>query len=56
MAEGEQNTREFAGWSLACSGTSLFVARELDRISAAMVSEPYNSNRDLRRLLGELAS
>ena len=56
MAEGDQNRREFAGWSLAYSGTSLFVARELDRISAARVSEPYNANRDLRRLLGELAS
>lgn len=56
MADGEQTRREFADWSLAYSGTSLFVARELDRISAARVSEPYNSNRDLRRLLGELAS
>lgn len=56
VADGEQDRREFADWSLAYSGTSLFVARELDRISAVRVSEPYNSNRDLRRLLGELAS
>lgn len=56
VADGKQNRREFADWSLAYSGTSLFVARELDRIRAASVFEPYNSDRDLRRLLGELAS
>ncbi|MBJ7439271.1 MAG: BLUF domain-containing protein [Sphingopyxis sp.] len=55
MADGEQNRRQFADWSLAYSGTALFVARELDRIRAARASEPYNSDRDLRRLLGELA-
>jgi hypothetical protein len=56
MADGEQNRREFADWSLAYSGSSLFVARELERIRAARVFEPSYSNHDLRRLLGELAS
>jgi hypothetical protein len=56
VADGEQDRRELADWSLAYSGTSLFVARELDRIRAASVSEPFNSDCDLRRLLRELAS
>lgn len=56
VADGEQSSRDFASWSLAYSGTAHFVAREIERIRAAIHSEPYHSQRDLRRLLGELSS
>ncbi|MGL3822989.1 BLUF domain-containing protein [Sphingopyxis sp. R3-92] len=56
LVDGERSSRDFADWSLAYSGTALFVARELERIRADMHSEPHQSQRDLRRLLGELSS
>lgn len=57
VAEGTgQVSRDFAGWSLAYSGTALFVEREIERIRATAPAEPHHSQRDLRRLLGELSS
>lgn len=56
VAVGEQISRAFLGWSLAYSGASRFVARELGRIRGASLAEPHNASHDLRRLLGELAS
>jgi hypothetical protein len=55
VAEGEAKTRDFAHWSLAYSGTALFVEREVERIRAATRAEPHQSQRDLRRLLAELS-
>lgn len=56
VAEGEKSRRDFGDWSLAYSGTALFVERELVRIRTATHTEPHHSQRDLRRLLGELSS
>lgn len=57
VAEGtDQVGRDFADWSLAYSGTALFVEREIERIRAAVPTEPHHSQRDLIRLLGELSS
>ena len=56
VADGTKNRRDFADWSLAYSGTALFVEREIERIRAAVLAEPYQSQRDLGRLLAELSS
>lgn len=57
VAEGAMlGARDFVDWSLAYSGTALFVEREIERIRATATAEPYHSQRDLRRLLGELSS
>lgn len=56
VCDGDKGSRDFAGWSLAYSGTALFVEREIERIRAAVRTEPHYSQRDLRRLLGELSS
>lgn len=56
VADGAKSSRDFANWSLAYSGTALFVEREIERIRATALAEPYHSQRDLRRLLGELSS
>jgi hypothetical protein len=51
VAEGEKSSRDFADWSLACSGSALFVEREIERIRAAARTEPQPFQRDLLRLL-----
>ncbi len=56
LAEGAKNSRDFVSWSLAYSGTALFVEREIERIRAAAQTEPHHAQRDLIRLLGELSS
>lgn len=56
VADGKKGSRDFADWSLAYSGTALFVEREIERIRAAARTEPHHSQRDLIRLLVELSS
>lgn len=56
VADGDKSSRDFANWSLAYSGTALFVEREIERIRATALAEPHHSQRDLIHLLGELSS
>lgn len=55
VADNRQRERDFADWSLAYSGTALFVARELDRIRVAHNKDSPRSRSDLKRLLTEFA-